>query len=460
MATLTGIGSGLDLESIISTFVKAEQSTRVASINERELDATEELSGVGTLKSSLSQFQDVLKKLSDPDTFFQNKSSYSYLGSTDSSSNIIKATTDGVVTGGTFEVEVLKLAQGSRLDSTPGAFSAATDTVGSGVLTFGAGSNTFDISVDATDTLEDIQKKINDSSDNFGVKANIINSDAGPVLTYTSEVTGLANQLSVTNNNASLAAISTGMVSAKNATDAEIKIDGQTVTSSTNTFSNAISGIALEVSNLTQAGEKLTLDIGVDTDGVEALINDFVDGYNALQKTLNALSDPTNGPLAFDSSIRSYESQLRSIVGSPVTGTSGALSMLYDAGITMNADGELEVSSIMKNGQQSGRQRLDSAISNNLADLGALFAGDDGVAKQLSTFTASYLENGGVVQEREAALKDSLTRVADDREKLGRYMESYEATLRQKYTALDVTIAQYNATSSYIESVLKPIEKK
>ncbi len=460
MATLAGIGSGLDLESIISTFVKAEKSTRETSINERELDATAELSGVGTLKAALSKFQDTLAKLSDPDTFYQNKSTYGYKGATQDSSSILSATTDGVVTGGTFEIEVLQLAQGSRLDSTAGAFGSSTDTVGSGKLTFAAGSSSFQVDVLATDTLEDIQKKINDAGDNFGVKANIINSDAGPILTYTSTVTGSLNQLSVTNDNTSLDNISTSMTQAKIAKDAQLKIDGQTVSSQTNQFSDAIAGITLDVKNLTETGEKMTLTVGVDTEQVESLIKDFISGYNALQSTLTSLSDPTSGPLAFDSSIRSYEMQLRSVTGSPVTGTSGALSMLYDAGITMNANGELEVSSIMKNGQKSGSQRLEDAIKNNLSDLGALFAGSDGVAKQLSTLTESYLENGGVVQEREAALKDSLTRVQEDREKLGRYIESYEATLRQKYTALDVTIAQYNATSSYIESVLKPIEKK
>lgn len=456
---IAGVGSGLDLESIISTFVKAERTTRESSINNRELDYTAELSGVGTMKAALSKFQNVLSQLSDPDTFYQNKSSYSYKGVTGDESNILSASTAGVVTGGTFEIEVSQLAQGSRLDSAAGAFTSATDTVGAGKLTFGAGSNTFEVDVAATDTLEDIQEKINNASGNFGVKANIINSDSGPVLTYTSEVTGSANTLTVSSDNASLDAISTNMSTAKSAQDAIISIDGQSVSSSTNKFSNAINGIQLDVNSLTEAGEPLTLSVGVDTDGVKDLINQFVDGYNELSSTLSSLSNPVNGALAFDSSVRNYENQLRSIVGSNVSGTSGAISMLYDMGITMNADGELEISSISKNGQPSGEDRLNAAINNNLDDLGKIFAGTDGIAKQLNDFTDTYLASDGVVTEREASLRESLKKVETDRESLDRYMENYEATLREKYTALDVTIAQYNATSSYIASVLKPVEK-
>ena len=461
MATpIAGVASGLDLESIIKTFVKSERLTRESSINTRELDYTAELSGVGTLKAGLSKFQTVLEKLSDPTTFYQNKSTYSYKGSAGDTSNILSASTSGVVTGGTFNIEVAQLAQGSRLDSTAGAFSSPTDTVGSGKLTFGAGSESFEVAIEASDTLEDIQKKINSAEGNFGVKANIINSDNGPILTYTSEVTGDGKTLTVSNDNASLDAISTSMTTAKTAKDAMISIDGQTVSSSTNTFSNAINGIQLNVNSLTETGQPLTLTVGVDTENVTKLVNDFVDGYNALQSTLSSLSNPVSGPLAFDSSVRSYESQLRAITGSQVSDTSGAMSMLYEMGITMNAEGKLEISSVGKNGQPSGAERLENAIKNNLEDVGKIFAGTDGIAKQLNDYTETYLAKDGVVTEREASLKESLKKVESDRETLERYMENYEGTLRQRYTALDVTIAQYNATSSYIQSVLKPVEKK
>lgn len=493
MATLAGIGSGLDLESIISTFVQAEKGPKVERLNEKELELTAQLSGVGTLKSALSNFQKALSKLSDPDSFYKSSSSFRYQGSTSDSSNKLGVTTEGVVSGGTFNVEINALAQGSRLANNLGAGTDITaDKPGAGFLKFAAGTDEFVVEVGAGDTIEDILKKVNEAGDNFGVKANIINSDAGPVLVYNSEKTGSANTLSVSEVGAldgtgtgtgNLTAFEASLdpaarpadpvaaAAAGYATDASILVDGQTITSETNTFANAISGITLNAKELTD-GSAITLTVGVDTENVKTLINQFVDGYNKLQDTMSSLSNPKTGVMAFDSSIRQLESTMRSIVGNPVnslvagaTDTNGdgikdpTMSMLYDMGITMNSDGRLEISSFGKNGQPSGQERLESAIKNNLSDLGKLFAGSDGVATQLDQLSDLYLASDGVVKKREQALNDSLQGITDDREKLNRYIEDFEKTLRNKYTALDATVAKYNATSAYLESVLNPPKK-
>ncbi|MCE2595597.1 flagellar filament capping protein FliD [Motilimonas cestriensis] len=493
MATIAGIGSGLDLESIINTFVQAEKSPKVQRLNQKELDLTAQLSGVGTLKSALSNFQKTLSKISDPESFYQNSASFRYQGSSSDSSSQLGVKTDGVVSGGTFNVEVNALAQGSRLASNLGVgTNVKTDTLGAGFLKFSAGSEEFVVEVEAGDTIENILNKVNDADSNFGVKANIINSDAGPVLVYNSELTGSGNTLNVSEvgaldgtgvgsgNLASLAASldpalepadPAAAAAAGYATSAKISVDGQTITSNTNTFENAISGITLNTTELTN-GSAISLTVGTDTEAIKEVINEFIAGYNKLQDTMSALSEPKKGVMAFDSSLRQLESTMRSVVGGSVkslveaaTDTNGdgikdpTMSMLYDMGITMNESGRLEISSIGLGGQPSGQQRLDDAIKNNLSNLGKVFAGGDGVATKLSSLTGSYLASDGVVKKREQALNDSLKDISDDRIQLDRYIEDYESTLRKKYTALDATVAKYNATGAYLESVLNPPKK-
>lgn len=453
MATITsaGIGSGLDLENIISTFVKAERLPRENAINKSELRLEGEISGVGTLKSSLAKFNDVLKKLADPTQLQKNKTTISYKGSQEANLPFA-VTTDSLVARGKFDVTVDALAQGSQLRSSALALNPKTDAVGSGNLTFSAGGNSFTVAVDPADTLEKIRDKINSAGDNIGVQANIINTDDGPKLVYNSEVTGAGNDLSVTSDDASLAQISSAMDSTKTAQDARITLDGEVLTSATNKFSNAIGGLNIEVKALTATGEKATLDIANDTEGAEQLIKDFVSGYNELRDQLTTLSDPKNGALAFDPAVRQLQSQLSQFTGGINGDAPAGLQSLYELGITTDNSGRMSINSIMT-GDSSGQQRFDKALANNLMGIGTLFAGENGIAKKMSTLVDNYVGDKGFLNERSKNLEAERTTLTKKREDLDNYLANYESTLRKRYTALDKIMAQHSATSSYLTSI-------
>ena len=156
--TSAGIGSGLDLEGIIESFVTARSVPQEVRLQEKEDLLKTELSGIGQFKSALSNFDSILKELAKPDAF--NKQVVN------SSTDDITVSSNGFASSGSFSVEVMQLAQGSRLQSTAVASSSAT--VGSGTLTLTAGTNTFDVAIDATDTLSEIRDKVNAQSENFG----------------------------------------------------------------------------------------------------------------------------------------------------------------------------------------------------------------------------------------------------------------------------------------------------
>ena len=138
MANITslGIGSGLQLESVLEAYINAEAIPQEIRLQEKEERLGLELSGVGSFKSALSTFDDILKKLTKQDAFSKQVVS--------STSDAIDVTSNGFASNGDFKIDVIQLATGTRLHSE--TFTSSADTVGSGILTFGNGTDVFNVS--------------------------------------------------------------------------------------------------------------------------------------------------------------------------------------------------------------------------------------------------------------------------------------------------------------------------
>ena len=210
LITSAGIGSGLDLESIISASVDAENVPKMNAFAAKDEALQVELSAIGEVKSALSQLQDTIEKLADPDNF--NKRVANITQPTSDDGDLISVTPTSDITPGDFKIEVVAIAQGSRALSEDGLFATNEDVVSAsgGTLSFSAGPDkTFDLTLDAGATLSDLRDAINDSDSNFGVTANIINTGTEAKLVLTSTVTGAGNDLVITNDNAELDNVST-----------------------------------------------------------------------------------------------------------------------------------------------------------------------------------------------------------------------------------------------------------
>lgn len=444
--TAAGIGSGLDLESIIEAFVTAEAVPSEVRLQNKEDRITTELSGVGAFKSALSTFQSVLDKMADTDDF--NKQII------DVSSSDISVETNGYASNGVFSVEVQQLALATRMESTN--FTSSADTVGDGTLNFTAGSDTFDVVINATDTLSAIRDKINEADDNFGLTANIITTDAGTFLSYSSEITGEDNELTVTTAEAALDGIATNATISQNATNAIININGNAVTNSTNEFKNSIEDVTI-TAKAENVGEITTIAISQDEDNGKKLLDNFVAAYNALRSTMDVLGNAETGDLAFDPNIRQMKSQLTSVVTDSINSLSGNLDSLSDVGITLDRNGKLEVSAVAIGTLSTGSATLADVLENNLNEIGELFASDDGIASQLSTLIDDYNGSDGTLTVWKTALNLEKSSIADEYEALESRLRDYEDTLRKKFGFLDATVSSFNATSAWLESTLSSL---
>ena len=454
LITSAGVGSGLDLESIISATLDAENTPKLAAFQKKEETLKVELSSLGEVKSAMSKLQDTIEKLADIDNFNKRIANIQQPASDDG--DLISVTPTSKITPGDFNIEVVELAQGSRVTSNAGLFTSTDDVVSAsgGTLSFAAGGKSFDLTLDAGATLADLRDAINDSESNFGVTANIVNTGTESKLVLTSSVSGAGNNLVITNDNAELDNISTvangggagGMAIAagNEARDATIKVDGITITNDTNTFKDAVQDMTIVAKRQSVDGETAKLSVETDRESVTALVDEFIKNYNNLIGQIG-LQTRIGKPLNSDSTIRSFDSQLVNALSTPLT-DAGPFSSIFDIGLGVDKEGYLEKSSLVRS--------LNEAMDENYDDIGKAFAGENGIAKQLESLFDNYLDSKGIMNQRETNLNSQLDDLEDDVINHEYRMEELEARLRQQYAGLDVLLAQMQSTQQYLGAQL------
>lgn len=473
-----GAASGLPLDDMVRQLVKVERDLKLGRIDTRKKQLDASISAFGKLTSSLTALQDAAKKLSGN----QLTTRAVTLTQPDDKRSFISATAKNGAPEADFSVKVNQLAMGSRLESADMAFGSANDVVSNvdGTLNFAAGDKSFTVDVSAGMTLDQLRKKINEQSDNFGVNVNIINAggNVGTKLVFNSTITGVDNQLSITSNVPELDALATvasdssvgGLNQTQGAQNAIIEIDGIIATNSTNVFVDVIQDITITAQQVTPVGADVTISVGVDKDKVKDNIQEFIDKYNALVDEVKTLTKPreisedgrtvnaNSGTLNSDSTVRSVMNQLSRLILSPIEGADSSLNTLYALGITVDSDGKLEIQSTSQFGAMSGQERFDMAL-NDIEKLTKLFGGENGLATKLDSLIGQFTERDGLIKQRENALNKQLTSNEVERERVTRYLEDFEATMRKRYIALDSLLGRLYNTSNFVTAQLANLPK-
>ena len=459
MASITapGVGSGLDINSLVTQLVAAEGGPASIRLAQREAATQAEISALGSLKSSLAGFQSALQGL-DTLSDFRKRAAVSA-----DEERFTASATDAAVPA-TYSVEVVKLAEAHKLASQ--GYAGSTTSVGSGTLTIQVGTASFQVAIDATATsLADIRGAINDATTNTGVSATIVTVDDGSggsesKLLLTADATGTANAITVTvddddgsdSDTNGLSALVydplpgsgvTNLSELNAATDAEIEIDGQTVTRGSNTIGDAIEGVTIE---LVEAGAPADLTVSLDTAAVTAAVSDFVSAYNALIQTVGSLSSydadtGSSGVLLGDATLRATTTLLQRELSAEVASVQGGADTLAAIGISTEADGTLTLDT----------SALDAAMDANFDDLGNLFAAADGIAVRLDTAIDPFVEVKGTIDSRTETLNDRIDRLGAQREALDRRLVALEERFLGQFIAMDALVAQLQSTGSFLE---------
>ncbi|MBF7072349.1 flagellar filament capping protein FliD [Glaciecola sp. MH2013] len=465
-----GVGSGLDLEGLVSQLLEAERAPRAARLDAREETIESEISSLGQIKSKLSEFKDAVDDLRK-DQSLTGREPTIRNPSEDTEPFTAEASNSALT--GEYDITVERLASGTRIETQDAAFASSSESVADadGSLTFRIGDSgeSFTLNITAGTTLAQLREQINDAEDNFGITANIINTgtDAGGAkLVINSDITGEGNDLNIINNNdiAGLNRLATTnstettslLSPTRAAQNAQAIIDGITVQSDTNKFENTIQNVTFTAEAVSEKDandnfQSSSLVIGFDEEALEEKIRAFVEGYNSLNTEIVALTRygeselEDDGALAGDFTVRGIQSGLGSILSGTVSDS--ALGGLFQIGIELTAEGTLEIGST-DFGLGTGESRLSDALEDNFDEVSKLFTADDGIANKLYDFLDQYTKSNGVLADRETAAKDQRDQLLDDRAAFELRLVSFEETLRGRYLNLDQTVARLQQTSS------------
>ena len=468
-----GVGSGLDLESLVTQLLEAESKPKTAALDARENSVEAEISGIGKLKSKLEDFQETLDDLRSETNLKGREPTIK----NPSDIEPFTAEASNSALEGDYNIAVTQLASGSRIETADADFASSADTVlsaGTASLTFkiNATADSFTIDLNAGDSLQDLRNAINASENNFGVTASIIDTGTvagGAKLVFTSSTAGDGNDLVIVNDNdvAELNIVSTTdstegaayLAPVTSAQNAKATIDGIDVEIKTNKFKNVIENVSFEASEISELkADGITfqtsrLSIGFDKEAVEETIREFVTNFNALQAEIKLLTKygesdlEDDGSLAGDSLVRGIQTGINNILFSSID--SSTLGGLFQLGIEYNDNNELEISTSDKIGLGSGDERLQNALDDNFDQIAALFTDEEqGIAVRLYDYVEEYTSYSGLLKSRENSAKDQREQIFDERLSLELRLAGTEQILRAKYLNLDQTVSSLNSTGA------------
>jgi flagellar hook-associated protein 2 len=477
MATLSsaGIGSGLDVKSIVTQLMALERQPITAlQTNTKKVES--QLSAYGKLQSAMTTLRDAAKTLSDAQT-------WSRTSVASSNTAAVTATSDGSAPPGSYTVNVTNLAAAQTL-VTATTWAQPTDDVGPGTLTielgrWGAGQTSFTPKIDTTpititipiggDSLEEVRDAINGAG--AGVSASIVTDANGSRLSIRSMLTGEANAFRISVNdpdgdNENAAGLShlaydpanslVQMSRPQAGMNANATINNVPVSSATNTLTDVMDGMTLKLAQVTTAGVDVT--VNRDTTSMKDQVKAFATAYNDLikmvreQTSVNADAG-TAGILQGDSSAVGLANQLRQLVGS-TSGAATAFSRLSDIGLAPQRDGTLKVD----------ETKLDSALGK-LDELRTFFTRDedgsavDGFGALFASFGDQRLGADGLLSTRQEALRDRVERNQDRQSRMEDRLAMVEKRLTDQYSRLDTNIAKLSSLQNYVAQQIQQWNK-
>lgn len=459
-----GLGSGLDVNSIVTKLMAVEQQP-LTLLNQKASTLNADLSAYGTIKSQLASLQDASSTL---------MSSTGWSGRTLTSSNTTALTGSATSTAvnGVFNVTVNQLAQaqsnfsggitsGSQVTGSNGTLRISLGAWSGGTFTANSGTSYVDVAINAGDTMSTVASKINAA--NAGVSATVVTTGGKDQLILqgsstgaqqgfqiqafdssapTTELTGTSGLalLSYSNTNKSLTLN-------QNSLDASATVGGVTVTSATNTMDKAIPGVTLNLSQVTSS--PITVTVANDTAAMRKNIQAFVDAYNTLAKNLTTqtaydAATKTAGVLQGDSTAVGMLNTLARMVGA--TGPTGSsFTRLSDIGIQMQQDGTLSINDTKLSAAMANPSALQSFFGAVSTD-----PTTSGMATRFYNYAFGANSVGGLVSTATDALQRQLTSNSNDINALNDRLSATQARLYAQFNALDTQMAQLNSLSTYV----------
>ena len=321
--------------------------------------------------------------------------------------------------------------------------------------------NGADISYDTTtDSLSTIISRINNSS--AGVIASIDRTNDKILLTR-KETGALAIDIADTGTLATALKLSPGTTVGQTiGLTSQVTVDGRSVTSSSNTVTNAIDGVTLNLVAKDPVGQVETLSVGVDQTTIQTALNSFITSFNSLGDLLDNLtaSTPgtsggtagTAGPLADDPTALTMFLGLRQTVMQTVG--SGAINSLGALGVNSGAYGSAVGTT---NRLQLDTTQLSAALTSDPNAVANLLDKTTGPMAALVSQLQGYEDPSSVnayVQAHTAGLTSDIKDVQARESSEQEMVDNYTTMIEAQFTAMETTLATLQAQSQQIAAQL------
>lgn len=461
MATISspGIGSGLDVQAIVSQLVTLEKAP-LTQLKSQASTIQTRLSAYGTIRSQVAALGDAAAKLA-------SNSGWNPVKATSSNAAAIGITTTAGAVATSLTMEVSQLAKAQSTASTAVATGSA---IGTGSMTielgqwsgssFAAGTGTpVTLNIGAgEDTLAAIARKINDAD--AGVSATVLKDASGERLLLRSKATGEENGFRITvadddgdsSDAGGLSRLaydgvsSTGTSQTQPGQNALATINGVSISSASNKLTDTLPGMTLQLSQVTTA--PVDIEVSTDTDAIRANVQSFVDAYNTLNTYLSNATKydaatQKAATLQGDATAIGLQNALRGMMRSVTA--SAPFSRLADVGISMQTGGGLKIDN----------QKFNAALDNldGLKNLFTVNTGDptsQGFGRKVEAFAKGLLDTDGMVANRSAALQKSIDRNTAEQERVEERAARAEVRYLAMYNAMDANVARLNGLSTFV----------
>jgi flagellar hook-associated protein 2 len=443
--TFAGIGSGIDVESLITGLVNANKVT----LNAYQTKASNLRSAASTL-SDIGKALATLKSAADALSSAQGVASFS---ATSSDSSSIVASAAGNAQAGAYAVTVEEIAKEQRTYSA--TFASSSDPLDqAGQFTIGIGQNAATVTVNATDSLGAIASKINASG--MRVSASVFYDGTAYRLQVRGLDTGAANAVTFTENGTALDLNGTGATpgagkTVQPASDARLTVDGFPVNRPTNQIVGVLPGITFAVSQKTTT--PVTVTVGSDPTALTSKVKAVVSAYNAVVNQIHTVAGygtqkARSQTLAGDSALRQLAGQLGQTVAAGQSGQ-GLFATLAQIGLSQTRDGTLQLD----------ETKLAAALTQDPDDVEKLLGRQTGastggfMAALRDLADAATVTGTGALALRQKSFTDQAAKLDDDATAEQSRLDDYADRLRKQFTVMDTTVSANQALLSQLNKI-------
>lgn len=447
--TVGGLSTGIDYNDLITKLMDVKRQP-VKILEAKQTAYNDKMSSYSELSSKLSSMRSAADKLKYSYSFYVNTASVS-------DETVLDATASGSASVGNYSIAVTTLASEEKEVHNGTGLTSGTDAVNSSgsdkafQYTYAGTQETVTVA-DGT-TLDGLKDLINSDSSNPGVTATVVNDGTNYRLIITGNETGATKDITIDAGTTLDGTGSTVDFSAaaftqnKAAANAVFTVDNLSISRSTNSFSDVITGLTI---NLKEAGTTATVTVAADNESIKEQINDFVSAYNDVMSFLktNTAYDSASGEsgiLSGEGTARNIENRMRDMISSSVSGLSGSISMLAEIGITTDyKTGNLVTNSSI----------LDAKLGSNLDDIAEMFKdSSNGIATKVYDYIGDLTSSvDGAITLRKDGLSDIIKNINDTIRNMEFRLEKTENDMVRQFTALEKLVGNYNSIGNYLSN--------